>query len=417
MSFQQAGQENPSQISGYLIHRRHSTNQVAPVQRLNFDVLLEIFKYAWVNDTQDQSNRGVMPQQILSSVCRRWREIALSEPGLWARLPRPEFGNETYINLILQRSHPLPLHVELSKRTHEAQRRILSTVTNRMKCLKAEDECVEVLFNSFPVLERLYLLFDHDLVYLQNELDNYLFDVSRFPRIRELHWSKNGLSLNSFILAAQRLPPLKVLSMNSFSPRGRLVVNRCSNTLVSLSLHIRESTRDTAGQIDFPHLRQLLITESDLKTKKRLLINAPHLQSVFHGTFLGSSHVELELQYPQAVQEIYLWKASMNLASYPGLRNLWIQTNGACLKFVKVTLEGINRCSDLNLIRYACDFDDTRSYYEGVDEMSIKTVIMNTIETSGHRASVEKFDPEYVLHPGAVTCSVYCHTMCRIWSP
>ncbi|KIM21392.1 hypothetical protein M408DRAFT_29591 [Serendipita vermifera MAFF 305830] len=281
---------------------------------------------------------------------------------------------------------------------------IFSTITERIECLKLEAASAKILLNNFPVLRRLDLrIKGFQVAPLRGGMRNNFLDISRFPQLREFHWTWDETSFDGLSPHLQRLPPLQVLSIDLFAHRGHLIITQCANTLVSLSLSIFESTENRGDQLDLPHLRQLLIAESDVETKKRLQISAPHLHSIFHGVHSGIGHAELELQHPLAIRKIYLWKASMNLASYPGLRSLLIQADGSTPEVVKVTMEGIKYCPDLSLIRYGCDYHVDEDV---IAEKNIRAVIMNTIEASGHAATIEKFSPYVFPRPGSLTCSV-----------
>ncbi|KAK0429550.1 hypothetical protein EV421DRAFT_2091961, partial [Armillaria borealis] len=66
----------------------HTTEILNPVRRLPEDVLCEIFRHCLFNVTSGHSSfhRGDSPPWTLISVCRTWRQIALSFPQLWAQV-------------------------------------------------------------------------------------------------------------------------------------------------------------------------------------------------------------------------------------------------------------------------------------------------------------------------------------------
>ncbi|KAK1221520.1 hypothetical protein PQX77_015639 [Marasmius sp. AFHP31] len=93
---------------------------LAPIRRLPSEVLLEIFAYFC--EESDIIEDKIPEAQTLSSVCRHWREIVTSTPGLWSSFCidftyHAESVSASYTkitSLFMTRSKTSPLHISMS---------------------------------------------------------------------------------------------------------------------------------------------------------------------------------------------------------------------------------------------------------------------------------------------------------------
>ncbi|KAJ7508331.1 hypothetical protein B0H11DRAFT_1964415 [Mycena galericulata] len=87
----------------------------APVRRVPFDILAEIFLAAKPTDLVAPWD-GVGP--LISHVCSDWRAISCTQPALWSSFSFPLFGrkNWNWLAVYLERSGSAPLTVEVDAR-------------------------------------------------------------------------------------------------------------------------------------------------------------------------------------------------------------------------------------------------------------------------------------------------------------
>ena len=368
----------------------HSTEVLSPVLRLNFDVLSIIFNVSW--------DRDVKSSKTLSSVCRHWRGVALSVPQLWTQLPPHYYGNEEYLIMILNRSHPLPLHVMLSSQTHPNQRRILATVTERFGCLKLLDE-LDIMENNFPILERLEFSLNTIVHWDRlNKKKTSLLDASRFPKLKEFHNPRQQLPLSRLIMP-NSLPPLQVLSINSDGQTDWVsVVSQCADTLVSLYILVT-CTEGLEAKFIFPRLQYISIVESRTDHPVHLHINAPYLLSIHESldSRAWPSQLLLKLRYPQTVQNLYIERNAVNPAEYPGLRNLWIVADMVDV-VVHLIKDVVQNCLLLESVQY-----HTGNWQAG---NQIEKMIEDAVQASGRCISTSQMKSSTLELPGSIPRNV-----------
>ncbi|ESK93439.1 hypothetical protein Moror_1720 [Moniliophthora roreri MCA 2997] len=81
---------------------------ISPIRRLPDEILSEIFLYCLPHDRNPTRSTGEAPL-LLTLVCERWREVALSTARLWTALhiylpPRPQKYEQTFSQLLERRS-------------------------------------------------------------------------------------------------------------------------------------------------------------------------------------------------------------------------------------------------------------------------------------------------------------------------
>lgn len=106
----QALLERLAAVQSSLPHRqRPPPPQLSPVARLPNEILALIFLHAIQSPAP---NSAILSQQVISSVCRVWRNVALSTPEYWATIYVSSKMPVTVYREYLARSSPFPLSIE-----------------------------------------------------------------------------------------------------------------------------------------------------------------------------------------------------------------------------------------------------------------------------------------------------------------
>ncbi|KAG2358736.1 hypothetical protein BDR07DRAFT_260359 [Suillus spraguei] len=115
-------EENVDIVQSNTLDTRFSS----PIWRLPTDILAEIFKYCLPDDEHLAPASRLAPI-LLTTVCRRWREIAVGLPILWCRLQlgRKWQWNAVGYNSWLQRSNKCPLSLRIKYYGHWSKLREL----------------------------------------------------------------------------------------------------------------------------------------------------------------------------------------------------------------------------------------------------------------------------------------------------
>lgn len=325
-------------------------------QRLNFDVLTTIFIVSWTTCETHPVTLG--------SVCRLWRAAALAVPQIWSRIPPTRLGNDEIVLVFLERSRPLPVHIGISSRMTPVQREALYTATERIQCFSVQSEC-SILTRSFPVLEMLNLAILYDAsspIFPLPTKSTSLLEVSRYPKLRELHIFGLVTPLLRAIAPAPSFPPLQVLSIDCNGlPYWVMIVENCSSTLVSLSLIIRHLSIE-AVHFDLPHLRYLSIADYLPYYATLIRFDTPKLETLAHVIALSGNPCQAEVPFSileiadsRYVTHLHVSGINLNITPYPQLRSLTIKDEPRdFIRFREVLTIGIKSCPQLEVIRYSC---------------------------------------------------------------
>lgn len=104
-------------ISAKLSEIRNRSLTVVPISRLLPELLSTIFIMtadcvrASYSTVPDHTHKSLKFINGLSSVCSRWRHVALNTPALWAHIDLNRKGGPNYAALWLDRARSYPLHV------------------------------------------------------------------------------------------------------------------------------------------------------------------------------------------------------------------------------------------------------------------------------------------------------------------
>ncbi|OBZ79540.1 hypothetical protein A0H81_00053 [Grifola frondosa] len=101
------------QIKEAETQRAELEERLLPINRLPAELLVEIFKrvveFRDIHDLKElESWTFFLRPILLSHICRRWREVALSTSGLWACIP---FTNKSTVSFFLEHSNNSPLDI------------------------------------------------------------------------------------------------------------------------------------------------------------------------------------------------------------------------------------------------------------------------------------------------------------------
>lgn len=134
-----------------------------PVSRLPTELLIDIFRYHIPGPWTLVPRKGLPPTWIaISHVCRRWREIAIGYPHLWANII---LSNRSWTTAMLERSKPLPIVISAAFEGRPLRAALLDALSqvSRARELVLEVTMLHHLLESFkdqpaPSLESLRLV-------------------------------------------------------------------------------------------------------------------------------------------------------------------------------------------------------------------------------------------------------------------
>ncbi|KAI0045419.1 hypothetical protein FA95DRAFT_125414 [Auriscalpium vulgare] len=174
---------------------RTQSNELAPVSRLPPEILSLVFASLSYTQPPRQLHRCKDPTQksfwvVVTHVCRRWRQVALEQRCLWARIQIPM--GKAWARAFLERAGSLPLSIVQDQASHYGllENRVLQFVTKNLPRVKDLQICIprahmfqaeQVLQIPAPMLESLDVKFPH---YVPAD-DGILFGVHA-PRLRHL---------------------------------------------------------------------------------------------------------------------------------------------------------------------------------------------------------------------------------------
>jgi hypothetical protein len=237
-------------------HLEMSKAWIAPIRRLNIDILSLIFEMCGEDDWK-------APLRI-AATSRDWRNLVLATPRAWEFLPVRECQDQKTIKLFIERSDPRPLHLCLP---YDYTTSWLSSISQRIECLAFVDFDNDIGSLTFPNVKRL-------VIASSNNLQISPIDAARFPALRHLFCmdyvanaapfiNGNPLNLPPFIDGdLLNLPPLLSLSLDVSDESYSLsILQACQDTLISLKLTIEETeTMMHKVSLVFPWLMCLEIT-------------------------------------------------------------------------------------------------------------------------------------------------------------
>ena len=225
---------------------------LAPIKKLNFDVLSMIFVFcSWIDPTASLR---------IGHVSRYWRSIILCTPQAWCFIHSARIFR-SYHKIYLERSGQQLLHINLSDMVGTP---FLTMVAHRTQCLSIAELpfCDMEKMIVFPRLTRL-------IISGRNQWscpDLSTVTTSHFPNLRHL---EINTMLETFGICP-RLPPLQTLRIFPRDEDGwPAVVKACNTSLKSLEIIIDRvplewRVKRAALPVDFPSLLYLKIVYRDI---------------------------------------------------------------------------------------------------------------------------------------------------------
>ncbi|KAI0056577.1 hypothetical protein BV25DRAFT_1565659 [Artomyces pyxidatus] len=212
-------------------------NSHTPVSRLPSEILTHIFSFFRVSHLDPPDSPCFPPSWIaVTHVCRRWRDVALSSPGLWTNIV---MNNKRWMKATLARSRnaPISLHLELTYmgvRTDPEVVWVALSHARRVKEISFKgsylDPYLRPLFKlAAPLLESLHLC-DKSSSF---DLRKGIFLLGQAPKLQSLKLEGCIVNWNSPLLFC---PTLTLLSISFFdrAPQHRLSAVGLRDILMAL---------------------------------------------------------------------------------------------------------------------------------------------------------------------------------------
>ncbi|KAG1725819.1 hypothetical protein EDD22DRAFT_974278 [Suillus occidentalis] len=176
-------------------------NFTSTLWRLPTEVLSQIFHYCLpeIGEFQHLTPPSVSEAPMsLTTVCRRWREVAVAIPNLWCRLNVIVDYNGGWKRRIscykswLERSRPCPLSIELYFRYHVGSNsddwpnilHFLHPHANRISSLFVKEAHANILDILSPTLQDLII----DIDEVEDMTDSQVQSISQLSALRSLHF-------------------------------------------------------------------------------------------------------------------------------------------------------------------------------------------------------------------------------------
>lgn len=347
--------------------------RVAPIRRLPFETLTEIFRVCcteWMSSPFK-----------LAAICHQWRDIVFANPVLWTRIS--DNMPSSYTSALLKHSGSRPLHVKLLEecpgcqdssikedsfcvcRCQSAVMLIEPTSIQRIQCMSINSVWMYRLARSrFINVTQLRL----DSSISQKKHHILFMQRGRFPMLKCLEIQAQNLSTIGFEHRLLDFPPLEELRCQTDNGDVWIkLVNLCAKSLKSLALSGKfHNPKASVTVVKFPKLINLEVHEQAAPWGVQLLqATAPALVTYSHHPFFesgppilhNSTHTVVHLKTSRLV----------DLESYPSLRILQLCDSGPLMAYINQLWQRIDICPALKEIRIP-DLESTKS----VDMASVR---------------------------------------------
>ena len=251
-----------------LLSRRSS---LAPISTLPPELLARIFRFL---NLEDQARFGVPVKFWFKAthVCRHWRQVALDDSSLWARVTVTESSSSDWVSEMLVRSRNAPLDINLNG---ELSPRVLSKLlphishTRQLKLCKLRmyhpQRVKDICLLEAPALEHFELKFLARSPVPFRQLAGPTLFRGRTPRLR-------------------RLIPSQISIPWSLIPRGQLIELKINHSRGT-------STPNNSGPNDSNQLIDLLMNSPELKVLVLKFCLPPMLSQVTCGQPIHLLHL------------------------------------------------------------------------------------------------------------------------------
>ncbi|KAJ7896045.1 hypothetical protein B0H14DRAFT_2495597 [Mycena olivaceomarginata] len=228
---------------------------------------------------------------LLTHICRKWREIALSTPALWRAIllldsTIPGVGQDKLVDMWLARSRCLPLHLHFSWNfALRAAEVLASVVPHRARWeylnTRLQPSHLHILEGPMPLLRRL------DWLPIGSIPTTRKFACHEAPLLRTA--ILNNAAAGSVILPWAQLTSLTLLWV--FLQECVPILQHTSN-LVDCKLAFLSNDGATLPDIILPSLRSLTLDSSGFMTEflEKLIVPALHDLQIAE-PFLGSNTI------------------------------------------------------------------------------------------------------------------------------
>ncbi|KAF9073306.1 hypothetical protein BDP27DRAFT_1319196 [Rhodocollybia butyracea] len=305
-------EEHEAQYQRLDLQRATLQSLLSPMRRLPNETLLHIFEYVcdenllqnypYHSDSKSPAKSTLpiicLPTMTISSVCFRWRELALSSPGLWAGLAVITcsftsieaqslagfvVGFISTLDLFLERSGDWPLKLVLNIEEMDPPLTCLTRHAHRWSTLKYyrdPSKAFQIPSNlRFPSLTKLDLLyrFEHSPILRSVVSNEFGFQPKNIP-FHQLHYIDLQMHHEGFEALCRVLrqcPSLKSLGLQcATTPRSRAAYRKVGVLPNITSLFIRGPTTQSWNCVSeeiFPSFRFPSLNELRVKRMEQLV--------------------------------------------------------------------------------------------------------------------------------------------------
>lgn len=339
---------------------------LCPEQRLNMDILALIFESC--------AQENPLTLLTIARVSRRWRTTVLSMPKAWSHLPLEASIHPRALQLFVDRSHPLPIHVVHPYVPAEVLLE-LDGIADRLHCASLSKCVSHSLPARFPQLERLFIG-DKSFVYRED------LNSSRFPRLRHFVYDSELMPSVFACGSPSQLPPLETLSVHiTVRPEWHLLLDGCKDTLVSLRIHATMRISLTERKYQLPHLKTLEIYNTNEGTWP-LKLETPVLE-----TYIVQSDSNSSLHTDLGTLKHLRTNSTPQLHNYPMLQVLQLEGEADVFDVIS-QLGTYGICLDLERIEQRCsartiDPDEVTSRLEAITSRPVRYSAVNEFSYLG----------------------------------